>query len=224
MTFSLFKPKKRKPGSIEVKAQSERIIKALGGDICEWLPLLDRTEPRTSADVADRALVLNAMIQIHFGAPPDVIASWIRANRLENSLARQDRAILTKKQGELDAQERAKRFWYIEALCALAWAGQLIKELAVDKPASRNLASLLPNLQANEDASSFRRRFALRPFEEIYAMLDLYYRAHWYARNGRLNGQATEPFNLDVIMERRRALEWISDRNLADWDDTPDDT
>jgi hypothetical protein len=55
-------------------------------------------------------------------------------------------------------------------------------------------------------------------------MLDLYYRAHWYARDGLLNGYATEPFNLDVIMERRRALEWISDRNLADWEDAPEDT
>jgi len=209
---------------LEVKAESERIIKALGGGICDWLPWLEQSNPRESTEVADRALVLHAMLQISFGAPVHVIASWIKANRLEGSLSRQDRSTLNKQPSELTEQEMTNISWYIEALWAMVWAGQLIENLSVDQPVGNNLASLLPNLQLNEDAGSFRRRFALRPFEQVYRMLDLYFRAHWYARDGDLNGYSTEPFNLDVIMERRRALEWISDRTISDWEDTPQDT
>jgi hypothetical protein len=209
---------------LQVKAESERIIKALGGGICDWLPWREPTEPRTSAEVADRALVLHAMVAIAFGAPIDVIASWIRANCLDQSLSRQDRSVLTMKRDKLTDHEMSNLFWQIEALWAMTWAGQLIPELPPDQPVGDSLASLMPNFQAKEDAGSFRRRFVLRPYAEIYSMLDLYYRAHWYAHNGQLTGQATDPFNLDVIMERRRALEWISDRTIEDWEDTPDDT
>ncbi len=207
---------------VEVKAESERIILVLGGRICDWLPYLDRTEPRASSEVADRALVLHAMLQIYFGAPVDVIASWIRANQLDSSLSRHERSLLTKE--SFTGQERVDLYWYIEALWALVWAGQLTEDLSINQPVGGDLASLLPDLQVNEDGSSFRRRFLLRPFDEIYSMLDLHYRAHWYARDGQLNNYSTEPFNLDVIMERRRALEWISDHKLADWEDTPDST
>lgn len=55
-------------------------------------------------------------------------------------------------------------------------------------------------------------------------MLDLYFRAHWYARDGQLNGYPTAPFDLDIIMERRKTLEWLVDRSIEDWDDTPQDT
>lgn len=209
---------------LEVKAESERIIKALGGEICDWLPWVERSNPRESTEVADRALVLNAILQIAFGAPVDVIASWIKANGLEASLSRRDQSTLNKQSSELTEQERTDISWYVEALWAMVWAGQLIENLSVDQPVGNNLASLLPNLQLNEDAGSFRRQFALRPVEQVYRMLDLYFRAHWYARNGQLNGYSTEPFNLDVIMERRRALEWISDRTISDWEDTPQDT
>lgn len=207
---------------VEVKAESERIILALGGRICDWLPHLVRTEPRASSEVAERALVLHAMLQIYFGAPRDVIASWIKANQLGLSLSRHERSLLTNE--IITEQETINLYWYVEALWAMVWAGRLTEDLAVDQRVGGNLASLLPNLQVNEDASSFRRRFVLRPFEEIHRMLDLYYRAHWYARDGQLNNYSTEPFNPDVIMERRRALEWISDSKLADWEDTPDGT
>lgn len=198
------------------------MILTLGGRICDWLPYLDRTEPRASAEVAERALVLHAMLQIYFGAPVELIAAWIKANQLEFSLSQHARAMLTNE--SVTEQEAINLYWYVEALWAMVWAGQLTEDLAINQPVGGHLASLLPNLQVNEDGSGFRRRFRLRPFEEIYSMLDLYYRAHWYARDGQLNHYSTEPFNLDVIMERRRALEWISDRQLADWEDTPDNT
>ena len=224
MPFNLFKSKKQPSAPQGVKAESERVIKALGGKICDWLPVIERGEMRSAAEVADRALALHAMIEIAFGAPTEVIAAWIRGNNLEASLSRQEQGMLARRREQLSEEELSSLGWSMEALWALVWAGGLIEALRVDRPVGDNLAALLPNLQRNEDASSFRSRFALRPAEEIHAMLDLYYRAHWYARDGRLNGYPTGAFDLDRIMERRRALEWLSDRTLADWADTPEDT
>lgn len=113
------------------------------------------------SEVAERTLVLHAMLQIYFGAPIEVIASWIKTNQLDFSLSRHERSLLTN--GSVTEQETTNLYCYIEALWAMVWAGQL-------------------------------------------------------------NNYSTEPFNMDVIMERRRALEWISDRKLADWEDTPDGT
>ena len=224
MPFNLFKSKKQPSAPHGVKAESERMIKALGGRVCDWLPALERGEMRSATEVAERALALHAMIEIAFGAPTEVIAAWIRDNELDAALSRQERGILARRREQLSEEELSNLGWSMEALWALVWAGGLIDALRVDRPVGDNLAALLPNIQRSEDASSFRRRFALRPAEEIHAMLDLYYRAHWYVRDGQLKGYPTGAFSLDRIMERRRALEWISDRTLADWADTPEDT
>ncbi|MCU0486762.1 MAG: DUF4272 domain-containing protein [Anaerolineales bacterium] len=224
MPFNLFKSKKQPAEPQGVKAESERTIKALGGRVCDWLPAHERGEMRSAAEVADRALTLHAMIEIAFGAPTEVIAAWIRENNLEASLSRQERALLARRRELLSEEELSSLGWSMEALWALVWAGGLIEALCIERPVGDILASLLPDIHINEDASSFRSRFALRPAEQIHAMLDLYYRAHWYARDGRLKGYPTGAFDLDRIMERRRALEWLSDRSLEDWADTPEDT
>jgi len=81
-----------------VKSKSEDIIKSLGGGVCDWLPALDLTEPRGSAEVADRALALHALVSIYFGAPLHFIDAWIKENKLETALSRQDRLVLATKQ------------------------------------------------------------------------------------------------------------------------------
>jgi hypothetical protein len=164
------------------------------------------------------------MVEVHFGAPTPVIWKWIRENDLAPALSRRDRSILDRPEADLTKQERIDLYWYLEALWALVWAGQLIPDLPIEKPVGDNLASLVPSIKQNEDGQEFRATFTLRPFPELFQMLDLYFRAHWYARDGQLNGYATGVFNLDIIMERRKALEWIADRTLEDWDEAPDST
>jgi hypothetical protein len=164
------------------------------------------------------------MVEVHFGAPTPVIWKWIRENDLAPALSRRDRSILDRPEADLTKQERIDLYWYLEALWALVWAGQLIPDLPIEKPVGDNLASLVPSIKQNEGGQEFRATFTLRPFPELFQMLDLYFRAHWYARDGQLNGYATGVFNLDIIMERRKALEWIADRTLEDWDEAPDST
>jgi len=167
---------------------------------------------------------MNAMVQIHFGAPVKVVNDWVDRNALRTALSSREQHILTKRDDEVSEQEAADLFWYIEALWALVWVGSLISDIPLDKPVGEELASFLPNLKVNETPDRLRNTFRLRAPSEIYRKLDLHYLAHWYARDGNLRNYDTSPFVLDVIMERRKALEWVMDAEIPDWDSTPEST
>ena len=201
------------------------MIKALGGKVCDWLPVIERGEMRSTAEVADRALTLHAMIEVAFGVPTEVIAAWIRGNNLEASLSRQERAILARK-ARPTQRRGAEQPWLVHGGIVGAGLGWWADRGAARREThwATTWLHCCPTSRGTRMPAASVAGFALRPAEEIHAMLDLYYRAHWYARDGRLNGYPTGAFDLDRIMERRRALEWISDRTLADWADTPEDT
>jgi hypothetical protein len=205
-----------------VKARSEQIIQQSGGRICDWLPSHDQGTMRSQAEVIGRALVLNALLNIHFQAPIPIIRGWIEANGLSDHLSRAERALLQKQNADLTEQEDIDLYWYIEALWALLWVGGLIPDMPFDQPVGDHMAALVPNLQRGENSDKFAR-MRLRPYGELFQMLDLYYRVHWYARDGQLNGYSTGDISLDVVMERRKALEWVWDAS-SDWDNMRLDT
>ena len=167
---------------------------------------------------------MNATVQLYFGAPVAVVRSWIERHGLMEHLSRRERSILGKPDAELTEQELVDLFWYIEALWAFAWVGSLIRDIPLDAPVGDELASLLPDLKADETPRRFREAFRLRDPADLYRKLDLYYLAHWYARDGQLRNYKTDPFNIDSIMERRKALEWVLDETIPDWDETPAST
>ncbi|MBX9695305.1 MAG: DUF4272 domain-containing protein [Cyanobacteria bacterium] len=192
-----------------VKKQSEQIVLAAGGKICEWLPHIEQKDLRPASEIIARALVLNAMLNIYFEAPTSIILNWITANDLTDHLTQREKEILSKRNDELTEQELINLFWYIESLWALMWVGNLIEQMPFDRPVEDFMASLAPNLQKNEDRSRFSKMMRMREVDEIFRMLDLYFRLHWYASDGQLNGYSTEPVELSIVMERRKALEWV---------------
>jgi hypothetical protein len=207
-----------------IKRESEAIILKAGGQILDWLPHLEREdEPRDLRAVVRRALILNAMVQIWFKAPIEVISDWITQNGLADDLAESERAILAKENDELSDQELTNLYWNIEALWALVWVGSLIHDLPFNEGVRNELASLSPNLQQNEDDSKYAKKMRLRSKDELFRMLDLYFRLHWWTRNAQLTGKQTGDVEIDVIMERRKALEWVMDPD-CDWDSTEQST
>lgn len=201
----------------QVKARSEQIILQAGGRICNWLPYIDGEQPRGQADLVGRALVLNALINIAFKAPIPIIKNWIDANGLATSLSRGERGLLQKRNEDLSGQELTDLQWSLEALWALMWAGSLVPDLPIDSHVPDTMATLVPNLEKNEGGSKFTQKMRLRPHAQLYQMLDLYYRAHWYTEDGRINGYPTGSIISDIVMERRKALEWLLDAS-SDWD------
>jgi|UniRef100_UPI000D351999 hypothetical protein len=202
-----------------IKSENEALIRAHGGEICDWLPSPDQdTTARDAQAAARRALVLNAMLQIAFKAPISVIREWISSNGLDGELSSSERAILHKDDGDLTEQERANLYWCIEALWALTWAAGKVEDLAFNKPVGPELASLMPNLRENEYGQAFMSRAKLRPRQELFRMTDLYYRLHWWTRTAQLHGEPSGDVSLDIVMERRKALEWLLNET-GSWDD-----
>lgn len=199
----------------QVKRESEAQILARGGKICDWLPFIDHTAVRSRDEVVGRMAVMTALINIHFEAPVEIVSSWIGRNGVADALSASERAILEK--CHHDDQELTNLFWYIEALWALMWAGRMINDLPFDRTVEDSMAPMLPILQENEDTAKLGA-VQLRSYKELYRMRDLYYRVHWYARDGNLRRYDTSPVSLDVVMERRKALEWVMDRT-AEWDE-----
>ena len=201
-----------------VKARSMAEVARLGGKAIEWLPVIEETTPRTGEALADRALALNALVGYAYEAPAPMLREWIVANGLTQALSPEEAALLRKESEELTEQERIELTWSPEAIAALLWAGGLLDGLPLDGELSMEAFGSLPTVGRGESGQAFRRRVRLRPYAELYAMRDLYYRAHWFARDGSLNGHDTGVFVAGVVVERRRALEWLLDETQA-WDD-----
>ena len=212
-----------KTTSLQTKKRSEAKIIAAGGRICDWLPILERRGLRSREDIVSRALILNALLNIYFGAPVSVIAKWIDDHDLRPHLSKTERALLKKDETKLSKTKKTEIYWFIEALWCLMWVGGLIDELPFDCGVGDNMASLCPNLEHGEGPEKFSKQMSLRPEREVFAALDLHYRLHWWTRDADLNGYETGDVQLDIIMERRKALEWAMDPE-CDWGDVPDHT
>jgi hypothetical protein len=203
----------------KVKSSSESIIRAAGGLICDHLPHLDKTNIRGQEEVIDRGLVLFAMLQLYFGAPTAVIRDWINENNLSGALSGEEAEILSKHENKLTEQDKTNLYWYIDALLAVMWATNIIPTLEINERPPDTMADHSPNIPKGEDSSKFKDNMVLRSYSEIFEKLDFYYRVHWWLRHG----SEIEEGQVDRVIERRKALEWIMDKKL-DWDDVPLDT
>ena len=200
----------------QAKKESEGKVLALGGRICDWLPVLETVAVRTATEVRGRMSVLNALINISFKAPVEIIRDWIGAQDLRAFLSAEETQLLAKEDDELKEQELINLRWSLESLWAMMWATRMVQELPATEWCGDNMASLLPNLEAGDDNTKLARVASVRPAEELYQMLDYYYRLHWYCVDERLHQR--EPLVPEsLVYERRKALEWIFNRS-QDWD------
>lgn len=204
------------PEAVRLRSKTE--IERLGGRVIDWLPLCEITSPRDAGALAGRMLVLNALANLAREAPVEAIRDYIASEGLETALTPFERRLLAKETDELTSQEIINASWYDEAIYALAWAGGLMPDLPIEQPHPRELLDVLPNVEQGQSGHSVVRRVKLRPYAELFGMRDLYYRAHWYTRDGGLNSYDTGVFDGGRVMERRKALEWLLDATTL-WDE-----
>ncbi|MFC1884938.1 DUF4272 domain-containing protein [Thermodesulfobacteriota bacterium] len=207
----------------KIQRENTRALMAMGIPVVDHLPYLDRSKFRKSEEVSKRCLILSAVLQLHFGAPNEFIENWLTSNNLISSLSDNEISLLSTKHEELTEQQQTDLYWSIEAIWAFMWSGGKHPSLTFNTGVEDTLASMLPNIESNESAQIFLSNFKLLPKKDIFTQLDFFYRVHWFARNNYLTGVKSEKADLDIIMERRKALEWICNSSL-DWDDIPLDT
>jgi hypothetical protein len=114
--------------------------------------------------------------------------------------------------------ERNLLRWNLESIWSIAWIASLSDELTVTGGISDQLAGFFPKLPTQEPAEPFFAKVSVRGMDELYEKLDLFYRAHWYARDCRVNAVADTSFNEGVMLFRRTPLEWVLHDDVG-WDD-----
>ena len=214
---------KRKIDPEEIKIKNTKTLRKNGIEVIEHLPHLETPEFREPKQVAKRMMALLGLFQLHLEAPKEIIKAWIETNKLTETLTTEESEFLNQDYKELSEQNQINIYWYVETIWTFAWIGGLHSHLTFNTGVEDTLASYLPNIERNESAKPFIDKFKLRSEVEIFTMLDKFYRAHWFARNNNLKGITSDKVDLDIIMERRKALEFACYKEL-DWDDISLDT
>lgn len=115
--------------------------------------------------------------------------------------------------------------WTIECSYMLAWVLGVIPTEEMEEPSvtldSHDLFKFIRPFEKFED---FKDSCNLRTPSEIMDMLDLYYNYHWACVDNRINPETKcGELNEEVVMERRKALEWLICKD-KDWDSISLDT
>jgi len=185
-----------------------------GDEDFEWV--------RDPAAVADRCHALAAALALAHRAPVQTVRGAIDEHDLEPSMGARELELLRVLEGDEEPDEQTLQqllvdiCWREEALHALLWVLGLVDDLPPDEMCPRQpvYEQLAPGL----DPARARGKLRMRPLSEIAAMLDFYYCLHWHARKAQYLGDVWDhQIAPGVVLERRRALEWLFQD--APWED-----
>ena len=203
----------------QIREKSIQTANKLGVDVSPTLPLLDSgLEMRRADEVISRLLAMNAVAATAHGFDEKKAIAWLNQEALTGSLAEQDKSFVFEGVGQPD------RFkLQVESMWMLAWAMGITNELDFAKDCDNRFVTMLPNLKQSQSSIDFRKKVNPRPLEQVVAACDLAYCLHWAIRQAELSGKQP-PANLKphVVVERRRALEWLLSKDV--WDEISLDT
>lgn len=213
------------PYPTDAKVRKDTTTRALAGRgvrvVASLPPSISEVEVtmRDANEVASRTFALFACaLRAESIANGDPIPSKEILERMPHAVA----AMTPRERRFFDARapeqgEIVDHVWRYESLAALAWSLGFLTDLPFpsticDVPA---LAGQMLSLDPVEAA-----RRGLRATPAILDALDLTFRAHWATTDARVNG-GESPRDLDasVVLERHRALNWLTRTEDADWDD-----
>ena len=211
-----FGSRKKKDPEQERKARSEALLRECGAAINPHLPLhfapgdaltkgLDAICRRTAAGIL--------MIQIacdaengDFDHSKEVLLPYLERFGVLDSLNGPEKRLLD---GEYTHRDLAQIVWTYESCWSLEWALGLVPDISdgSDICDCEEAVHLVADCESMDD---FRAKCSLRPLEELKDMTDYYYRAHWAVVENRLRPEtAIGDLNEEVVMERRRGLDWL---------------
>ena len=206
-----------------VREKSRKTVGILGYKFNPSLPVLDPVAITRSRDeIIGRILALHASVACSYGFPKQKALEWVQREELTGLLdEREDKYLRSK-----DENMRAFFQWQVESIWALTWAAGYHRHLDFGESCPDSLVSILPDLNENASSQTFTQEYELRGANEIIEMTDLAYCLHWAAREEGLTGRGQRFTSgrvpTQVIVERRRGLEWL----ICDepWDEVPMDT
>lgn len=206
--------------SEKVKSESNKRLSSLGITTNDGLPVLEglsELSPKSSKDVASRAMIITQLIGIAFDAPAKKLHSNLKKYGLLDDLSQGESVILSA--NKPSPQNKIDLEWQAECMQSFAWCFNLA-DINLLSHCDDELYSKFPS--PHVDPGTFIKSVNLRPFNDIYQQADVYYRLHWAAKQAKYENTAF-PVSESIIRERRRALDWVI--GVEDnWDEVPSDT
>ena len=114
--------------------------------------------------------------------------------------------------------------WRYEAANALLWSIGLVDDIvSADWPedAEFELNKVFNLVTTYNTFDDFIAACNLKQEYELQDAFQLYWYYHWNIRDGQIFGNIPESISYDVVMERRRALEWLlysAESDDGDWE------
>ena len=217
-----------------IKRREETIKKldALAVDYCKGLPMIGNYKlcksenqicKRFIASLFFSMLACDYMQDRHYYETEgkEITEQAVDEFRLKNYLFPAEIKLLE----ECDDRTAINLSWTIECCYSLAWVLGLVSTEEMEAPCEpdgpHNLFQFIKPFHKFED---FKASCKLRQPSEILDMVDLYYNYHWACVDHRINPITNcGELNEEVVMERRKALEWIISKE-KDWSDISLDT
>lgn len=213
----------------ERRANNNAFIKSLGIMCYEQLPVIEKVEKIKDIDtICKRAIAcfLSCQLACDINEDNDVEESTEFFKELLERYEVSDKLYENEKQlftGNYTKQNAINIAWEYESYWALVWVLGLIDDIKMSDEIC-DCEKAIALFVENEDYNEFKKSCKLRSIDEILDMTDLYFRYHWACVEKSIKPE-TEIGNInpDVVIERRKALEWvISDE--YDWNNISLDT
>ena len=189
----------------------------------------DETDIRDLKTIAQRTLVSAIMAKCAFDLyeaenPEDIKKQCIHSLEkfdIKNSLFNSELDVLNK---EFDEPLYDTIGWRYESATALLWAMGLVDDIvSADCPedVEIELNKIFDLVNAYDRFEDFIAACKLRTENEIQDAFQLYWYYHWNIVDGQIFGNIPESIFYDVVIERRRALEWLlysAESDEGDWE------
>lgn len=217
----------------ELRKKTIAKLDELGIDYCKWLPLLDGEEVSKDLEQVCRrflASFFSAMLACDYCSDKEffetegkgIIRDLIARFGVMDDLYTDERSIIN---GSCDDRLAVNVSWSVECSFALLWALGVVPTDEMEAPSdSCDTGSMAGYVQQFSSFSEFKDACSMRSKDEIIEMADLYYNYHWACVDNRINPKTScGALSEGVVMERRKALEWLICEE-TDWKEISLDT
>ena len=213
------------------REKSNTKIKGMGIACMEELPLRESSKEaklKSFEEICDRAIACLLSIQlaedIHneqgYEESKELFLSLLEKYEASDCLLEKEKRLFD---GTYSEQDVIDVCWTYEAYWSLVWALGLVEDISYPNDIC-DVERAIKLVGDTDGKAAFKAQCKLRGIEEILDMLDLHYRYHWATEEKRLRPETEiKDLNPDVLMERRRGLEWLISEE-SDWFDISMDT
>jgi len=172
------------------------------------LPLVDKQpveQWKTAQEIARRLVILYALTGLSHDADPKKLLTWIESESLDDEILDCEQQYFVER--NLSNQDIARLSWNRESLFALVWCLGLQNDLPFPDQEA-NLSPVFAKIPPAVSVSKFVAQAKRIEHRRILQEADLYYCYHWSIRHPEIWDRPIS-LSLDVVLERRRALDWV---------------